>query len=193
MADDRPIPGRFRSRNAHRARALRPLDGAQLKALALAYVARYSTSAAQLGRYLGRKLRERGWDGPDEPAIPALVARYVELGYVDDEAFAKARSGSLLRRGYGPRRIGEALGAAGIAEDIREDVRPGPAARRAAALSLARKRRFGPFGATPPDRPAREKQIAAMLRAGHILGDARALIDAPNVAAAEHWEAGDED
>ena len=34
-----------------------------------------------------------------------------------------------------------------------------------AALALAQKRRFGPFGSAELDRPVREKQIAAMLRA----------------------------
>ena len=57
-------------------------------------------------------------------------------------------------------------------------VRAGAGAQRRAALTLARKRRFGPFGAAPLDRPAREKQIAAMLRAGHGLDLARAVIEA---------------
>jgi len=157
-------------------------------------VARFATSAAKLERYLARKLRERGWDEDDSwPDLTALVARYVELGYVDDEAFARARSGSLLRRGYGPRRVGQALGEAGIAPDIRDDLRPGAGERRRAALALARKRRFGPFGMNPFDQQAREKQIAAMLRAGHMLNDARVVIDAPDEEAAEQWAGENED
>ncbi|MFA7587038.1 MAG: hypothetical protein WCY11_12745, partial [Novosphingobium sp.] len=56
-------------------------------------------------------------------------------------------------------------------------------------LSLARKRRFGPFGAAVPDRAARERQIAAILRAGHPLDSARRMVDAETVAAAEEWVA----
>jgi len=172
-----------------------PLDRARLEELALAYVARFATSAAKLERYLTRKLRERGWGGEGEPPLAAIIARHVELGYIDDAGFARARAGSLLRRGYGPRRIGQALGEAGIAEPIRQDVRPDAAARRQAALALARKRRFGPFGARGLADPAlRQKQIAAMLRAGHMLAEARGPIDAPSIAAAERWaETADDD
>jgi len=167
----------------------RPLDAPRLEELALAYVARFATSAARLEAYLARKLRERGWDGEAAPDLPALVARYVELGYVDDEGFARARSGGLLRRGYGVRRIEQALGAAGIAQELRESVRAGEGAQRRAALALARRRGFGPFGPARPDRAARERQIAAMLRAGHPLDSARELVDAPDIDAAEEWAA----
>jgi len=175
----------------------KPLDAARLEELALAYVARFATSAAKLERYLRRKLRERGWDGAEdsgrEPDLAALVGRYVELGYVDDEAFARAKSGSLLRRGYGPRRVRQALGEAGIAEEVREEVRPDAPAERRAALALARKRGFGPFGAERPDRARREKQLAAMLRAGHTLDSAREMVDAASEAAAEEWAAGEDE
>lgn len=161
--------------------------------MALAYVARFATSASKLSTYLRRKLRERGWEGQGEPPIAAIVARFVDVGYIDDEAYARSKSGSLLRRGYGERRIGQALGAAGIAEEIREAVRSGPGEQRLAALALARKRRFGPWCATLPDRPLREKQISAMLRAGHPLDSARELVNAASVEAAVQWAAEEEE
>lgn len=177
----------LQSPSSRKRRPPRPLDRARLEELALAYVARFATSAARLEAYIARKLRERGWEGDGEPDPGALVARFVELGYVDDAAFARARAGGLLRRGYGPRRVAEALGAAGIDEDIRQAVRAGEGEERLAALALARKRGFGPFGAEPPDRARREKQIAAMLRAGHSFATARAMIDAANAEDAEAW------
>lgn len=170
-------------------RRARPLDALRLDEMALAYVARFATTAAKLERYLVRKLRERGWEGEGEPDLGALVGRYVELGYVDNAAFARAKGGSLLRRGYGPRRVRQALAEAGIDEATRADVRSGAAAERRAALALARKRRFGPFGAEKPDRAQREKQLAAMLRAGHTLDSAREMVDAANERAAEQWAA----
>lgn len=172
-------------------RAPKPLDPARLEELALAYVARFATSAAKLEGYLRRKLRERGWDGEGEAPVAALVARFVENGYVDDLAYARAKSGSLLRRGYGQRRIGQALHAAGIGEKVRDEVRAGEADQRRAALALARKRGFGPFGRELPDRAQREKQIAAMLRAGHGLDAARALTGAGSMEEVEAW-AGEE-
>lgn len=175
-------------------RKARPLNGPRLEELALAYVARFATSAGKLEAYLGRKLRERGWEDERGPDVHAVVARYVAAGYVDDEAWARSKSGSLLRRGFGMRRISHELGAAGIAGDLRDAVRPALGEQRRAALALARKRRFGPFGAELPDRPRREKQIAAMLRAGHALDSARELVNASSQEAADEWAAqGDED
>lgn len=171
----------------------RPLDPARLEELALTYVARFATTAAKLESYLARKLRERGWDeSAAPPAVGALVERIVGLGYINDAAWARAKSGSLLRRGYGMRRIDQALRAAGAAHALAEEDRPSRAARRAAALALARKRGFGPFGKAVPDRAQRERQIAAMLRAGHPLDSARELVDAPSAKAAEDWAAGDD-
>jgi len=159
----------------------------------LAYVARFATSSSKLERYLRRKVRERGWDGEREPDLATLVRRFVELGYVDDAAYARAKSGSLLRRGYGARRIREALGAAGIDEAIREDVRANVGEERRAALIMARKRGFGPFGREPVDRERRQKQLAAMLRAGHPLDSAREIVDAASEAEVEEWAAHHDD
>jgi regulatory protein len=170
-------------------RAKVPLDQASLRDLAMTYVAKYATSATRLERYLKRKLRERGWvNSAPQPDIAALVARFAELGYVDDAGYARMKSASLLRRGYGRRRIGAALGQDGIAADLRDDVAPSRAESRHAVLAMARKRRFGPFGsARPEDRQAREKQVAALLRAGHDLDSAREIVDAADIAAAEEW------
>ena len=155
--------------------------------MALAYVARFATSAAKVEQYLARKLRERGWDG-DRPADPkSVVERFVELGYIDDETWARAKGGALVRRGYGQRRVDQALGAAGIDEGLRAEVRADEAELRRAAVTLAQRRRLGPWGAEPADRAAREKQIAAMLRAGHGFEAARAVIGAATVAEAEEW------
>jgi len=184
--------GRDYARKPRSARVRKPLSAADLEEMALAYVARLATSAQGLSRYCHRKLRERGWAGAEEGAAPpdidALVARFVANRYVDDREFARARTGSLLRRGYGARRVEQALGAAGVADENRIAVPEGEARR--AALQLARKRRFGPFGpdgCPPEDRAVREKQVAAMLRAGHTLDAARALVEAGDPESALAW------
>jgi regulatory protein len=174
-------------------RAPRPLNAAKLDEMALAYVARFATSAAKLEAYLRRKLRERGWEGEGAAPVEAVTARMVAAGYVDDAVYARAKSGSLMRRGYGTRRVDQALGAAGIAPDLRDEVRASLAEQRRAALSLAERRRFGPFGPADTDRALREKQLAAMLRAGHPLDMARELVNAASVDAAREWAASDED
>ncbi len=164
-----------------------PLDAARLNELALGYLARFATSAAKLEAYLRRKLRERGWDGEGEPPVAALVERCIAAGYVDDALYARSKAGSLLRRGYGARRIDQSLSAAGIAPDLRDAVRGTMAEQRHAALALARKRRLGPFGPPAADRPAREKQVAVLLRAGHRLDIARQVVEAADPAWLEAW------
>lgn len=176
-----------RSASHHHRRRPPPLDAERLNELALAYVARFATSAARLEGYLARKLRERGWQGPREADVPALVARLVAAGYVDDAAYARARADSMARRGLGARRIDQALGAAGIAAPLREELRPEPRTARQAAFALARKRRLGPFGPPLAERALRERQLAVLLRAGHRLDMAREVVDATSIAALEQW------
>ena len=160
-------------------RPVPPLDTAKLERLALRYVERFATTRGKLTDYLRRKIRERGWDG--EPADPAALAeRMAGLGYVDDRAFAEARASALGRRGLGARRVAGALREARIGEEDAEAVAPAIEARAVdAALTFARRRRIGPFGSPPVDRAAREKQLGAMLRAGHPLELSRRIVDAP--------------
>jgi len=153
-------------------------DRAALEQLALRYVERYATTRARLAGYLRRKLFERGWDGPGDPPVEAIVARMAELRYVDDRQFAEMRTASLVRRGYGARRIDAALRAAGVARD---DVGPGDDDRASqAALNFMRRKRIGPFAVGAPDPVASRRAFAAMLRAGHAPDLVRKLLDPRN-------------
>ena len=178
--------------NFPRRKPPKPLDQSRLQELALSYTARFAVSAAKLEAYLRRKLRERGWSGTSEPQVIELVERFVRAGYVDDLAYAQSKSGSLLRRGYGQRRIDSALDAAGIGDNHRKAVQASEIEQRGAALAMAKRRGFGPFGIEAPDRPKREKQLAAMLRAGHPLDSARHLVNASSREAAEDWARNEE-
>lgn len=198
---DEPRAGRRkeRDRKGKRARKTRPLDETSLRDLALSYVARFSTTGAKLEAYLARKLRERGVaedvDGrANDLNVPALVARLVELGYVDDELYARSKSRDLTQRGYGARRVEEALWAAGVDEEVRSDNAPSEAESRRAVQSLAKKRRFGPYGLArfegldrEQTRKLREKQVAAMLRAGHSFEHVRFIMDASGEADIDAW------
>ena len=165
--------------SGHRKRPRPPLDEEALERLALFYAGRYATTRAKLKFYLGRKVKERGWEGGRPADLEALVERFQRLGYVDDRAFAEARAASLQRRGYGERRVEQALFAAGIDEEdgagARERVREGA---WEAALRFAERKRIGPFAAEPADREGRQKAFAAMVRAGHPLEVARRLVNA---------------
>ncbi len=188
-------------RKRRKARKARPLDETALRDLALSYVARFATTGAKLEGYLARKVRERGIaedeDGRTrELDVTGIVTRMIELGYVDDDAYARSKSRDLTARGYGARRVEQALWVAGVEEGVRSDNAPGEAESRRAAVLLAKKRRFGPFGTRSeedeePDPLARqklrEKQVAAMLRAGHLYEHAAFILDASTQGEIEDW------
>jgi regulatory protein len=157
-----------------------PLDGKRLEELALRYVGKYATTRAKLIAYLARKVRERGWDGPREPDLDAIGDRFVEIGYIDDAAYALAKSRALSSRGYGRRRLDQKLRQDGIGEEDGAAARE-HAEREAldAALRFAERRRIGPFGSHGSDPKAREKAIGAMVRAGHAFALAKAVVDWP--------------
>lgn len=157
-----------------------PLDGAALRRLAIAYVGRYATTRARLRTYLGRKLRERGWAGEGEPALEALAEEMQAAGLIDEPGFAAARGATIERRGFGARRLDAVLRRDGIDEETGQGAREMAAANAwQSALRFAQKRRIGPFGEEPADPPLRQRQFAAMMRAGHRADMVRVLVAAP--------------
>jgi regulatory protein len=179
MVDDRNAFG------SRQRRVAPPLDDGSLRELALAYAARFATTRLKLLRYLARKLKERGWAG-ERPADPeALADRLVELGYVNDAAWAAMKGRAMAARGLGHRRVAEQLSAAGVVPADRGDA-PAPGEALATALAFARKKRLGPFAKQISDDPAiRQKALAALLRAGHAMGVARQVLAARSVEEAE--------
>ena len=149
-----------------------------LDALAIHYVGRYATTRARLATYLRRKVALRGWAPEAPPPIEAIVERLAAAGYVDDRVFAEGRARSLVSRGYGHRRVALALNTAGVARSIADDLAPDRDAAFAAAERYARRRRFGPYGAMPLSPADRQRQFAAMIRAGHDYGLARHFTEA---------------
>lgn len=155
-----------------------PLDAAKLEALALRYVERFATTRGKLADYLVRKVRERGWSGDAADPV-GLAEQMAQLGYVNDGMFAEARARSLTRRGYGVRRVSQALRAAHVEEsDAAPALEQSADESFASAMALARRRRFGPYAQKPADDRTRERQIAAMLRAGHSFALARRIVSA---------------
>ena len=83
----------------------------------------------------------------------------------------------MTRRGLGARRIAGAFHQAGIDEADAQAVAPVIAeSAGSAALAFARRRRIGPWAREMPDRAGADRQIAAMLRAGHRFDLARRIV-----------------
>jgi regulatory protein len=164
-------------------RPQKPIDAAGLQALALHYAARFATTSTKLRHYLQRKLRERPWAGEGTPDIDGLVERLTALGYVDDAGWAVMKRRAMAARGLGPRRVAQALNAAGVA-DVESDEHENPIV---AAVRFAQRRRLGPFrreGAAT-DEAAERRALAAMLRAGHSFDVTRRVLAARDGAAAD--------
>ena len=169
-------------------RPLPPLDQPALERAALRYVERYATTRAKLVAYLNRKLRERGREG--EVDVDTLADRMAELRYVDDRAFAEARVASMTRRGLGARRVRDVLRQAGVGEaETSEFSETLEETAESAALAFARRKRIGPFATVPVERDRREKQIAAMVRAGHAPALARRIVGLPASDDDTDWDA----
>ncbi len=159
------------------------IDGALLENWALSYLGRFASSEESLRRVLLRRARRRcGGDravlaGVRE-AIEALLIRYRQRGLLDDEAYARARALSLLRRGASQIAIARALAARGIARALIEKSlknlrQEEPEPDLAAASAFARRRRLGPFRRAAAD-PARER--ASFARAGFTRAIAEAVL-----------------
>ncbi len=193
--DDEPQPRRVP----------RPVTKAWLQRAALYYLERYAAPAGHLRQVLMRKVEKRlmlrgeAQDetiaGPARALIAEVVAEAVDGGYVDDGAYARAKVASLRRRGGSQRAIRARLMQKGVPADLVDealeadgeeaasgdgDGQAGHDARAAreheAALAYARRRRLGPFRLRERAE-RRERDIAAMVRAGFALSLARSVID----------------
>ena len=152
-----------------------PPDAASLREAALNYLARYATTETGLRRVLQRRIDRwaRQASGQDDTVervaaanacIPAIVVRMVELGLVNDAAYAEARARGLALSGRSRQAITARLMAKGIAPtQAREALPEQEGGELASALILARKRRIGPFRTKAEDR---NRELGVLARAG---------------------------
>lgn len=136
-----------------RRRRREPLGDRYEAALELAFsqLASRARSEAEIRRRLARA-------GASEPTVERVIVRLWELRYLDDEAFARARTRSLARRGYGPGAISRKLALAGVRPEIaREGVREEIGAEEGglARAALERRLRGRPFATLDPKEQAR--------------------------------------
>ena len=180
-------------------RTPRKVTAKTLDNAALYYLSRFATSAENLRRVMMRKIqlsaKHHGTsvdDGAD--LLESMIQQYLNSALLDDAAYATTRAASLHRRGNSARVITGKLKQKGVGSDdiaaaieaLRDDLDDGEDPELNAALTLARKRRFGPFGLEPPGEEKRKKQLAAMARAGFSYGIAKRIINATSEEDIEH-------
>lgn len=146
------------------------------------YLERYAAPAAQLRRVLQRKVAASCRHHGDEPAsfatmIDETVARCVAAGLVDDQRFAQARAASLRRKGQSSRAVAAKLAAKGIERALAAEASHSTEDEELAAARIAaRRKRLGPW--SRGDRAeSRQKDLAALARAGFSMRIARDVVD----------------
>jgi regulatory protein len=160
-----------------------PPDLASLHEAALGYLARYAATEAGLRRVLERRVdrwarlaQAEAGDAEDVAGqarearriVREVVARLATAGAVNDATFAESKARTLVRAGRSRVAVAAYLTAKGVAADVARSVLPeDTASELAAALTVARRRRIGPFriGAVP-DQAGRRRELAVLARAG---------------------------
>jgi regulatory protein len=160
----------------------RKVTEAYLQRAAMAYLERYSSSAENLRRVLRRKVDKRCRLRGEDPAefhdmIDEVVAKSLRIGLIDDSRYAEARVATLRRRGGSARAIQAKLSAKGVDRNTIAAALEGEEGdEEQAARAFARRRKLGPF--RPGERaPYRDKDLAAMARAGFRFDVARRIIE----------------
>lgn len=152
------------------------------------YLQRYSATLAGVRKAMVRKIDRSvrshgGTRGEHLPALDEILAKLVGIGLINDQSFALHKADSLRAAGKSTRVIAlklrqkgvtNAMAATHIAR-VKADISDDEAAR-----VHARKKRLGPFrriADAATRREFRQKDLAAMARAGFGYDVARRIID----------------
>lgn len=160
----------------------------RLRNIALYHLERFATSAENLRRVLYRRTLKaaRHHDTDMEQArawIDEVVNGLVRSAAIDDSRYADGKTLTMLRRGQSPRKIraylaskgvsGETINAA-LAHATEEVGDPDLEAAQAYAI----RRRLGPYRTKELSPEAKQKELAALGRAGFRYDIARKIVEA---------------
>lgn len=151
---------------------------------ALHYLERYASPEENLRKVLQRKVLKacQALDRNPEDfreTIDAVVAKCVNNGLVNDRTYAETKTAGLRRRGQSRRKIEAHLSAKGVdRQTIQTVLEEDNASDDDAASTFARRRRLGPFRKSADREVRRDKDLAAMCRAGFSFEIAKRVIDA---------------
>ena len=113
-----------------------------------------------------------------------MVTRAVSAGLVDDARFTAGRVAALRRRGTSARALSAKLAAKGVSRDLvadamaaERDAAEGADTEEAAAAAYAKRRRLGPWRRPDTREAHRDRDLAAMARAGFPYGLARRIVE----------------
>ncbi|MCY1073134.1 regulatory protein RecX [Archangium lansingense] len=157
-----------------------------LENAALHYLKRYAATGSQLKRVLlrrvDRSIKSHGGDRTEALGwVDALITRLTSSGLINDEAYAGMKAHSLRSSGRSARVIAQKLRMKGVAADVVAKKLADATAELSeeeAAKIWARKKRLGPFRTNAKTREEnRQRDMAALARAGFSFGIAKKIID----------------
>lgn len=168
-----------------------PVLQVRLREAALHYLERYESSVQSVRRTLRRRVERWAMkegvpleEGAHE-AVEAVIEDLRRAGLIDDARYAGMKARSLFNSGRSGRAIGAYLAQRGVTSEVIGDALESRAEEAGnpeepdleAARRFARKKRLGPH--RPPEQRAekRERDMAALGRAGFSWHIARAVVD----------------
>ncbi|PTW60242.1 regulatory protein [Breoghania corrubedonensis] len=177
-----PMSDQDHEREKQRRKIYKLPEPERLMRSAVAYLERYASSSENLRRVLERKVARAAYAHDRDASefsemIAAAVERCIQLGLVDDAAYAETRASSLRRRGASKRQIEAKLAAKGVAKRLIERVLAADETDETeAARRFARRRRLGPWRTRGNRDDYRERDMAALCRAGFGFDVARDVV-----------------
>ncbi len=159
------------------------------------YLGRFATSRVHLRQLMMQKVKRSADHHGTDPAegekfVDDILAKFERYGFIDDRAYAEMRARSLHAKGTPVRGIRYKLMQKGLDEDHIDaalmalaDEERSSNLDLSAALTLARRRRLGPYRGDDPDTRAerREKDMAVLARAGFSYDVVCQVLDADSV------------
>ncbi|MBO6893093.1 MAG: regulatory protein RecX [Roseibium sp.] len=155
----------------------------RLTRAALHYLERYPSSSANLRKVLERRVMKACRFHERDPEefsefIDATLDKCIRAGLVNDATYAETKAFAMKRRGASSRKIQAYLTAKGVDRGTIETVlQSEDQDELSSAFIYARRRRLGPFRKSADRTERRDKDMAALCRAGFSFELARQVVD----------------
>ncbi len=186
-------------RDEKKPRKKRKLTEERLRNGAYYYLGRFAASRARLTLVLENRVRRAAFEGrcdleEAQAWVAPIVTKCVDLGLIDDTAYAAMRARSLMQKGKAPRYIMQDLRSRGLSDadvenaldSLVEEAGEDPSLH--AAKALMRRKRMGAYRDPAKREDFKDKDLAAMSRAGLSLNLARTLLALETAEEVEDYE-----
>ncbi len=151
------------------------------------YLEKFPASISHFRMVMQRKIKRSATAHPETDInesfklLDEVIAKFVELGFLDDGALAKGLTYSWTQRGWSHRKILATLNQKGISasiiESMAEEDAPSSADDFTAALRWIRKKRLGAYSTKQEDQ--QDRWLSSLARAGFDFETARRALSMP--------------